>query len=105
MNFESTKDSAESQIHTVIPLIRKILCDKSVWNGFEAQGGAGGVKYTGVFHQSRSQRDHLAPWWEMRVKAPPFSEEHGRCQQFLSNVYVYTGCGGEQKRLGEIRGR
>ena len=60
--FESTKHFAQSEIHPVIPLLRKILCDKSVWNGFGPHGDPGGVKYRDVFHQSKSLRDHLAPW-------------------------------------------
>ena len=59
--FESTKHFAQSEIHSVIPLLRKILCDKSVWNGFGPQGDPEGVKYRDVFHQSKSLRDHLAP--------------------------------------------
>jgi hypothetical protein len=49
---KSTKNFTQSEIHTVIPLLRKILCDKSVWNGFGPQGDPGGVKYRDVFHQS-----------------------------------------------------
>ena len=60
--FESTKDFAQSEIHKVIPLLRKILCDKSVGNGFGPQSDPEGVKYRDVFHQSKSLRDHLAPW-------------------------------------------
>jgi len=41
---------------------RKILCDKSVWNGFGPQGDPEGVKYRDVFHQFKSLRNHLAPW-------------------------------------------
>jgi len=53
---------AQSEIQTVIPLLRKILCDKSRWNGFGAQGDLEGVKYREVFHQFESLRDHLNPW-------------------------------------------
>jgi len=67
-SLESTKHFTQSGIHTGIPLLREILCDKSVWNGFGPQGDPEGVKYRDVFHQSKSPRDHLAPWWEMRVK-------------------------------------
>jgi len=68
--FESTK-----QVGWALPTIAitvgkahptihhcKILCDKSVWNGFGPQGDPEGVKYRDVFHQSKSLRDHLALW-------------------------------------------
>ncbi len=60
--LESTENFAWTEIHTVMPLLRKILCDTSVWNGFGPQSDPEGVKYRDLFHQSKSWRDHLAAW-------------------------------------------
>jgi hypothetical protein len=44
-----------------MPMLRKILGDKSVWNGFGPQADPGGAKYRDVFHQSKYLCDRLAP--------------------------------------------